>query len=1008
MRAVDAAATAQLRLFGLPTLTLGGQATALPFERRSQLLAWLALRGDWAPRAEAAALLWPGIEDRLALANLRKTLFRLAASPWQACLLAEAGALRFAGSTDTADFDAALQERRLDDALALRAGELLTGFDDPGNEAWTSWLGYERERRRAAWRGAALERLAQGLPGPAALDLSARLLDSDPLDDAALQQQVRALLATAQAGAAREAIDRFTQRLDSELGVAPDATLRALRASLDAGVAVVAPAPAAAPAFAEDGFIGRGPELRQIASLLEQDDCRVLCLLGPGGIGKTRLARRALRELAPGFSDGGAFVALEGVNDALGFGHALARALELPDGADPVNAAVAALGARRLLLVLDNAEDFAPQAAVLQTLLEACPRIKLLLTSRERPQGLASWSLVLEGLPCPDAEDVDRVEAFDAARLFVRHARRVEPGWNLAANAAALVEICRLVDGQPLALELAAAWVRVMPCSDIAAELRSGSELLRAADPERPGRHASLEQVFEQSWQRLAPAEQAALARLTVFRGGFEPASARAVADASLPVLAALVDRSLLHKDGQPGGSRLRLHPLVQQLASLRLPEPQRERTRARHAAHFVEQLMRDRPALEGGNREVLARHDAEIDNARAAWRWAASQGPAALRDDAEGRAHAQTLAAAAWALLAHVELRGRRHEGLRNAQWAADSAAARRHPQLRGVLLSGLALMFLRVGRYAECMEQAERAISAAAGTAGRSARRHALSTMAACELALNQPDRARRHYAQALRLATDAAELNAAAVLRDNLALLEKRQGRYAQALALSLEALETHRRLERPSHEARCLNNLGDLYLQTGRHEDAERVLQQSLVLCERIGLRNLTGLVLVNLSYAAQARGDIAAATVLARRALPVLEQADDHLHAAATRHQLANIELARGEHRAAAEELAGAMQGAVAVRHTLLQLYALVTLAQLFAAVGAPRAAAVLRRFVADHPAANPPLREELGPHAADSGSVAWPATLDLGTLAQRVAEGGGEGHAGLREQLQRL
>lgn len=1000
---------ARLRLFGVPTLSRGGREWALPMERRSQLIAWLALRGDWAPRAEAAALLWPGTEDRLAMANLRKTLFRLADAPWGDCIASEGSALRFDGDTDSAAFDAALHAQHLDEALTLRRGELLAGFDDPANDAWTAWLAYERERRRGAWRGAALESLAGGLPGPAALDLAARLLESDPLDDAALREQVRALAATGQRAAAREAIDRFAESLRSELQVAPDASLRALRASLgEDGAVTLADASALAPSkpattpIAEEGFIGRSAELSRIASLLEQDDCRALCLLGPGGIGKTRLARRALKELAPGYADGAVFVSLEGVADRAGFGHALARAFELPAaGAVPDEDALAAvarqLRQRRMLLVLDNAEDLAPEAGAMQHLLDACPALQLLVTSRVRLMHIDEWSLVLEGLPCPDAEDTDRIEAFDAVRLFVRHAQRVEPGFSATADAAALVEICRLVDGLPLALELAAAWVRLMPLADIAAELRAGSDLLRAEHAGKTKRHASLDQVFEQSWRRLAASEQRSLMRLAVFQGGFGAPAARAVAGATLPVLAALIDKSLLHKDG----ARLRLHPLVQQLAAARLQAAERDAVAAAHAAHFIEQLVRERVALESGQRDALRRFDAEIDNARAACRWAAEHGAAAFDDGASGRAAARALADAAWAMMAYHELRGLRQEALRSARWAVGTAAARRHVPLRGVLHAINAHMAQRVGAYDEAVAQGELALATASGSgsAGRRAQQQALSTMAGCEIARGHGAAARGFFERALRIAEEGGDPVGCAVIGGNLAMAEVRLGRLAEAVVLATDALARLRRLGRDADVARLLNNLGDMQLQLEDNAAAERSLQESLQLCERLGLQGVMGLVLTNLSNGAEARGDLAGAMAYIRRALPALEQAGDRVYAAAARQSLASIELRLGHLDAAQHEIAAAMREALHVDHRLLQLYLLVQLAKLFEARAAPAAALALRRFVFGHEDANRLLHIELQPHIDAAGAAPPPAqasssarALVLPTLAARVAD----------------
>jgi predicted ATPase/DNA-binding SARP family transcriptional activator len=1003
-------APAQLRLFGVPTLFRAGTGHALPMERRSQLLVWLALHGGWAPRSQAAALLWPGVEDRLALANLRKTLHRLATLPWGACVRGEGGALRFEGQTDLAGFDAALRDHRHADALALASGPLLQGFDDPANEAWTAWLGFERDSRRAAWRGAALAALAAGMPPPAAVALAAQLLDSDPHDDAALREQVRALVASHQRDAALHAIDRFAQRLHDELGVAPDAALRTLRASLESGAPHTPAAPPPPPALVEEGFIGRGAELRRIASLLEQDDCRVLCLLGPGGVGKTRLARRALRELAPGHADGALFVSLEGVAGADGFAVALTQALELQGSArgqaTPLAAAIAALQTRRLLLVLDNFEDLAEEAALLQPLVEGCPRLKLLLTSRVMPQGIDAWRFVLEGLPYPDAEDLDRLEAFDAVRLFVRHARRVEPAFSAAAEPAALVEICRLVDGLPLALELAAAWVRLMPCSSIAAELRAGGELLGGAPDGTPPppRHASLEQVFEQSWQRLGAREQVALAALAVFRGSFDADAARAVAgrtQPALPVLAALLDKSLLHKEG----ARLKLHPLVQQLASRRLQAAAGDAAQAARSAHagwYLRRLERERRALEAGDRDALARLDPDVDNARAAWQWAATVGPSVLA----GAPTQRLLAESAWALMAHFELRGLRHEALRLGLWALATPAAQQHAALRAVLLAGCAFTAHRLGRWEQATGWAEQALALAPGRAGRVVRRHALSTLAGCDSALGRSEAARARYEQALKLAADDGELRNAATLHENLALVEKRLGRYEPALRLTHEALATHRRLQRPADEARCLNNLGDLHLQTHDLDAARSVLEQALALCERHGLHGVLGLVLANLAYEAEARSDLPAAAGWVRRALPVLQASGDAVNTAATRQQLASIERRRGDTAAARRELALAMREAQHLGHALLSLYGLLLLAELLEGDGAHTEAQAVRGFVADHEAATPPLRSELAQRLGAAGRrPPWPAGLGLTALVQRVADEADTGYAGLRVLL---
>ncbi|HEU0199718.1 MAG TPA: BTAD domain-containing putative transcriptional regulator, partial [Burkholderiaceae bacterium] len=770
----------RLILFGTPKIEHDGASLVLPFERRSQLLVLLALRRAWVGRAEVATLLWPELERKLAYSNLRKTLFRLQSVPWGGQIEAQGGAVRFAAETDVFAFESALRENRLAEAISLHVGELLAGFDDGQSEAWSSWLGFERERLRVAWRDAALTRLGAQIDAAEGIALAARLLEVDPLDEAALRAHMMWLARSGQSSRAHQAYRDFVGRLAQDLGLAPSAELQALHAELarTAATATRQAAVSVPPAPPAGGFVGRTIELRRIAALLAQNDCRLVCITGPGGVGKTRLARHALADLAPNLADGGAFIALEDVSSVNEIGGRLARDLGigLRGSAEPLDQVIEFLRERRMLLVLDNYEQLASAASIPQRLLQACARVKLVVTSRVRLGIAEEWLLPLAGLPCPEMDDADRIEAFDAVRLFFNAARRVDLTLDLSAHAAAIIDICRQVEGLPLALELAAAWTRLLSCAAIAEELRAGTELLRAADGARPPRHASIDVVFEHSWRLLTPVERETLARLAVFRAGFTAAAARVVAGASLPILAALADKSLVRKEE----ARLFLHPLVQQLAAVRLSGAARAAAEAAHAQYFHGLLAQLEHPVERGDREALAQVETEFDNCRAAWRWAgAHQAAAAL---------AQSL----HTVLQFCDHRSRFEEGLSLLSEALDAAASRADVTLEARLSAAVAHLQYRLDRYADAAATATQALELAHAAGSHPAQAQCFQVLGACALRRGQHAEAKRLFMQARRHALAGGDLRKAAGMLDNQALAEKQLGHYDEALRLSLESL------------------------------------------------------------------------------------------------------------------------------------------------------------------------------------------------------------------------
>ena len=343
-------------------------------------------------------------------------------------------------------------------------------------------------------------------------------------------------------------------------------------------------------------FVGRDKELGEIAESLVNPDCRLLLLVGPGGMGKTRLAIQVVRGLvssgqaAHEFADGVYFVPLAPATDVNGLAATVSQTILADSYGSSMSPRqlISFLADKRLLLVLDNLEHLAEAAGLLTDLTAEAPSVKLLVTSRETLDLAEAWLYPVGGLPVTKAEHINNLEYATedvlpaAVRLFVDGARRIHPRFDLTQHATEVSEICRLVGGMPLAIELAAAWTNVMPPQAIADELRQGLDILTARHTSVPTRHHSIRMILGESRRLLAPDERALFDRLSVFRGGFRLDAGREVAGASVATLAGLVDRVLIQLDA---AGRYQMHQLLHQLSAENLAQNV-EQQAAIHTSH--------------------------------------------------------------------------------------------------------------------------------------------------------------------------------------------------------------------------------------------------------------------------------------------------------------------------------------------------------------------------------------------------------------------------------------
>lgn len=380
-------------------------------------------------------------------------------------------------------------------------------------------------------------------------------------------------------------------------------------------------------------FVGRSDELAEIASLLATPACRLLTLTGAGGMGKTRLALETAHRMAADatklhapFSDGIFFVPLQPVTSPELIVSAVANVFKVTffGEQDTKGQLLDTLRGKNLLLVLDNFEHLMPGAELLSEIVSAAEQVKVLVTSRERLHLREEWVLEVGGLPFPAADAHGAQADYTAMQLFTDSARRA--GYvTRPADAPFVTRICQLVEGIPLALELAASWTRAISCAEIAQEIERSLDILTTPVRNMPEKHRSMRAAFEHSWRLLPEDEQAVFRKLSVFHGRFQRKAAEQVAGASLPTLAALVDRSMLRRDAN---GRYSLHEILRQYGTERLEESAEEATQAyaNHCRYYTHFMERQWPRLTGSElKAALDEINAELDNVRAAWEWGVS-----------------------------------------------------------------------------------------------------------------------------------------------------------------------------------------------------------------------------------------------------------------------------------------------------------------------------------------------------------------------------------------------
>lgn len=816
----------RIELFGPMRVTVAGRPPGKMRSRKGQwLLALLTLRANREiERPWLSGTLWPESEERQALYNLRENLSELRramgpaadrlTSPTQHTLFFDLQEQE----ADVLQFDrlvACTGEESLRQSDALYRGPLLEGCLE-------EWAGLERERRAVSW-AAALEKLAELAMARGDYENAAgvlrRLTQAEPLRESASRMLMEALAAGGSQAAASQVFRDLRLLLHRELNAYPDPlTVEAYerirseagrdrlsmalpRASVAGGPSMLAPAlPAPNLPVPLTPLIGREREIAEVKGMLT--DGRLVTLMGPGGIGKTRLAIGTAEVASQEMPDGAWWVDLAQFTDPALVPFAAASVFGISqDGVKPVVQSLAAfLRDRRALLVFDNCEHLVEASARLAgTLLERCPNVRILATSRERlgvtgERTYRTPSLSLPDLPVPGDALSQSVSAgkdwlpylmeYDGIRLFADRAADVNPDFRLTRdNGPLVVEIVRRLDGIALAIELAAARLRFFSLEEIGRRLSDRLQLLSSGSRAAMPRHQTLRALIDWSYDLLGPAERTLLDRLSVFQGGWTLDAAETVCDDSDEMLGSLVDKSLVQVKTRGPTVRYSMLESLREYANERLEgSGERDASRARHAEWYLQLAEESHPQMRGaGAASTLERLEEEQPNLRAALEWTLETRP----------------------------------------EWALRMAGS-------------LGLFWYYRGRSQEGLGLVRRALEAMPDGGPVQARLRALYSAGLLAYVQSEPANAQASFEEMAVLARESDHPTDLAFARNGLGMLADHRGDYATAISSFEEALEIHRRLGDAARAANAIGNVGHALGRLGRYEEARARLAEALAL------------------------------------------------------------------------------------------------------------------------------------------------------------------------------
>ncbi len=620
----------KLHLLSTPRVEIDGKSENIKLNSPSSLLIYLAYRHKWIPRAELAFLYKPDEEEGDAKRYLRLLVHRAKGLSWANGLEIERQQIRFLIDTDVAEFQRVIEQKDWQKACAIYTEPLLNSLNLQEVYSFNSWLELERNELEYKYQNALKENASileqQGNYNEAADNLL-KLLKLDSTNEEIVRLAMRNAYLGKQIDLAKHIYEKFRLALKEELDLEPLIETQNLLLKIE-NLDELEPIQTKRSSFIKlnlpaqtTRFIGRKNDLKNLNNNCISQECRLLSLVGLGGIGKTRLGLELARSQVANYPDGVFFIALADIKSNM-LANTIARALEISitNDSQTKDKLLNYLKDKKLLLILDNFEHILEAKSLVAEILESSTKLKIVITSRVALNLRLEHIYDLRGLSYPEHENEENLADFDAIKLFISSANRVMPSLEFDDNTLkTAAKITNLVEGMPLAIELSSAWLRIISVEQLLLEIQKSLDMLSSEQADVAFRHRNVRAVFDYSWQRLGKKQKDILKQLAVFKGGFSLEAAEEVAGAHLSYLLNITNESLIRT---ANNNRFNMHELIRKYISEKLKENKLEHNqyKLKHAKYFAKVLSECNTDAHEEVKEAMTNIEVDIENIRLAW----------------------------------------------------------------------------------------------------------------------------------------------------------------------------------------------------------------------------------------------------------------------------------------------------------------------------------------------------------------------------------------------------